>query len=753
MSLRLFSLRGRAARQKTSDDVHLLSIDQGNPVFTIRGMAAEMAPSPGRLENTIRLTCLALLFLVIGETFRLPEVALFVWVGFLLSGNDAATSSRMALTGGGMIVIGTGASILCMLFTMDEPAIRLPLMVVLTLCAGYLSAVMTAGMLANVFFFWTVYLLTMVDQVESAGNAIDAWVGNTTDSVILDSAYLSPEESFLHECLWFALLYAVALTVIILTNHLWGRDPGKILRKAEAERLFLVADAMDEGCERESPSMRKVFDASLQGVSGMRKLHDLAVSFKSDATNPAASRALIRYISRISLMATLWATTVAERRIPKSEASPTAPDLLKVSSGMLTHAAMLIRKNNDEVLPSNIGHDVADTLKHLAQTFTVSPALHPLAREIARSVGIILALCSKPGEVDESLLPKIDDKPAPLFKPGAAVKRAGRHAAGRLCVSVIICYLIERFTDWPAIGTCVLTCFVVPMGTIGDTTHKMFLRLLGALAGGLAGIFCILVFMPLVTGIMGLILMMTPVLFISAWIKSGSDRIAYAGVQTAFAFCLSTLQGYGPTLDMQTARDRVIGVLLGNVVVALVSTTLWPVSVATVARKNLADAVKTLADMTVFKKENPEAPFDPVQERDREAFGQSIAAVRSSFSGDALEGAAVSTRLFARDVNSRLLTDIQILAVKISVIVDIPHLPSVIVDTSLAALKEWLDRFSQWIVTGEGYDDLKTSVPVPPIIPDDAERTIWFSSVDDGIKNILGTLDAAQHNNAGMSHG
>lgn len=753
MNLHLFSLRRRTAKENKSGTVHLLSIDEGNPVFTIRGMAAEMAPSPGRLGNTIRLTCLAILFLLIGETFRLPEVALFVWIGFLLSGNDAATSSRMALTGGGMIVIGTGASILCMMFTMAEPAIRLPLMVLLTLCAGYLSSVMTAGMLANVFFFWTVYLLTMVDQVESAGNAIDAWVGNTTDSVIRDSAYLSPEESFLHECLWFALLYAVALTLIIITNHLWGRNPGKVLKKAESDRLLLVADAMDEGCEQHSHSMERLFAASVMGVSGMRKLHDLAASFKSEAENPAASRALIRYISRISLMATLWATAVNERRIPQSEASPTIPDILQTSSGILRHSARLIVKADDEVVSSGFGHDVAANLKRLAKAFAPSPVLHPLAREIARSVGIILALSSRPGEVDESLLPKIDDKPAPLFKPGGAVKQAGRHAAGRLCVSVIICYLIERFTDWPAIGTCVLTCFVVPMGTIGDTTHKMFLRLLGALAGGLAGIFCILVFMPIITGIMGLILMMTPVLFVSAWIKSGSDRIAYAGVQTAFAFCLSILQGYGPTLDMQTARDRVIGVLLGNVVVALVSTTLWPVSVATIARKNLADAVKTLADMTVFKKENPEAPFDPAQEKDREAFGQSIAAVRSSFSADALEGAAVSKRLFARDFNHRLLTDIQILAVKISVIVDMSHLSSAIVDTTLVALRGWLDRFAQWIVTGEGYDELKSSVPVPPIIPDDPERTIWFSSVDDGIKNILGTLDAAQRNNAGVSHG
>ncbi|NHO30684.1 hypothetical protein GOB82_11660 [Acetobacter farinalis] len=753
MSLRFSLSRRKAARKQNSGNAYFVPLDQGNPVFSFRGMVAEMAPVPGRLENTIRLTCLTILFLLIGETFRLPEVAIFVWIGFLLSGNDAATSSRMALTGGGMIIIGTGASILCMMVTMDEPAIRLPLMVFLTLCAGYLSAVMTAGMLANVFFFWTVYLLTMVDLAASAGNTIDAWVGNTTESVIPDSKYFPPEESFLHECLWFALLYAVALTVIIVTNHLWGRDPGKVLKNAESERVLLVADAMETGCELGSPAMDMVFRSSLQGVSGFRKLYDLALSFKLQAHNPAVSLTLIRYISRISLMATLWSTTVSERKITQSTAVSTAPDLLKTSAGILRQSAKMIQDGNDEAEASAVGHGVNGVLKRLAKAFDTNAALHPLAREIARSVAIILALSSRVNEDRGYLPPESDTKPASLFKPGADVQRAGRHAAGRLCLSVTICYLIERLTDWPGIGVCVLTCFVVPMGTIGDTTHKMFLRLFGALAGGLAGIFCILVFMPVITGITGLILMMTPVLFVSAWIKSGSDRIAYAGVQTALAFCLSTLQGYGPTLDMETARNRVIGVLLGNVVVALVSTTLWPVSVATIARKNLANAINILAKMTVFKRANPDAPFDPVQEGEREAFGQSIAAVRSSFSGDALEGASVSKRLFASDFNHRLLTEIQLLAVKISVIVDMSHLSSAIVDAKLTELAGWLRKFAQWIVTGEGYDELKLSVPTPPDLPDDPERTIWFSFIDDEIRKILRTLDAAQHNNTGLSHG
>jgi multidrug resistance protein MdtO len=67
--------------------------------------------------------------------------------------------------------------------------------------------------------------------------------------------------------------------------------------------------------------------------------------------------------------------------------------------------------------------------------------------------------------------------------------------------------------------------------------------------------------------------------FVSAWIAAGSPAIAYAGFQVAFAFFLCVLQGAGPAFDLTIARDRVIGILLGNLVAYLVFTRWWPASV------------------------------------------------------------------------------------------------------------------------------------------------------------------------------
>jgi multidrug resistance protein MdtO len=67
--------------------------------------------------------------------------------------------------------------------------------------------------------------------------------------------------------------------------------------------------------------------------------------------------------------------------------------------------------------------------------------------------------------------------------------------------------------------------------------------------------------------------------FAAAYVATGSPRISYAGFQIAFAFFLCVVQGASPAFDMTIARDRVIGILIGNLVVYLVFTNVWPVSV------------------------------------------------------------------------------------------------------------------------------------------------------------------------------
>ena len=55
------------------------------------------------------------------------------------------------------------------------------------------------------------------------------------------------------------------------------------------------------------------------------------------------------------------------------------------------------------------------------------------------------------------------------------------------------------------------------------------------------------------------------------------------------------LQGYGPAFDVDVATNRILGILIGNVVVTIVFLWLWPVSVSAGTALHLGRAVEGLA--------------------------------------------------------------------------------------------------------------------------------------------------------------
>lgn len=194
-------------------------------------------------------------------------------------------------------------------------------------------------------------------------------------------------------------------------------------------------------------------------------------------------------------------------------------------------------------------------------------------------------------------------KSAGFFAPDSFTNPNYLKFSLKVCGAVLICYFTYRILNWPEISTALVTCFFVALNSVEETLHKASLRIAGALSGGLLGIFAILWIMPYLTDFGQFLCLIFFGAFIAGWFSSGSERIAYFGWQLALAFFLSVLSGpenlynIGPTLDMQTARDRVVGIILGNVVMACVFLTVWPVSIATNLRAALDRARNTLADL------------------------------------------------------------------------------------------------------------------------------------------------------------
>jgi len=67
------------------------------------------------------------------------------------------------------------------------------------------------------------------------------------------------------------------------------------------------------------------------------------------------------------------------------------------------------------------------------------------------------------------------------------------------------------------------------------------------------------------------------------------------------------LQGFAPNWHFDTIRDRLVGILLGNVVITLVFLYVWPVDALSALWRNLAAALRTTARLAMVESETEDA--------------------------------------------------------------------------------------------------------------------------------------------------
>jgi uncharacterized membrane protein YccC len=120
----------------------------------------------------------------------------------------------------------------------------------------------------------------------------------------------------------------------------------------------------------------------------------------------------------------------------------------------------------------------------------------------------------------------------------------------------------------------------------------------GAVLGGLCAYLYVLVFQSQLDTIVGFAVATAPIWALAAWISVGSERIAYLGRQVGFSFAMFVLHDFGPVTDLYLSRDRVLGILLGFIVMGILDYALWPRRSITLARHHTTAALHTLAKVT-----------------------------------------------------------------------------------------------------------------------------------------------------------
>jgi multidrug resistance protein MdtO len=160
-------------------------------------------------------------------------------------------------------------------------------------------------------------------------------------------------------------------------------------------------------------------------------------------------------------------------------------------------------------------------------------------------------------------------------EPVAAARREApspdvrRSFALRATVAAMLGYLLYELTDWFGIHTCMFTALFIAASDTDASLLRGRLRMAGAIGGSVAAICAIVFIVPGLDSVAGLIVLVAPVTFVAAWIAVGPARFAYLGLQVGLAFYLALLGRSGPTTDLHSARDRMVGVLLGVALVAL----------------------------------------------------------------------------------------------------------------------------------------------------------------------------------------
>ena len=498
------------------------AIDDGDPAGALSTLRDLLQPRPGRLHNTLLMTVQVLVVVTIWEVFRIPEPAIAAYIVLFASAGDAVSTGKAAI---GLIIAATLAMLTCiavLMISLSQPALRLPLMAAATFGTMLAVRASTLGPLAFGFGFLVVYGLTAADEMygislQPSGISDVAGVG------LPQLASMPPEESLLHLLLWLILVVLIPSLLLVLVNRIAGRDPAALLRRTMTERL----DAAASFCRDEQGAGPRLEALARAGPAEPLKLLDLAEKRHGTQYRHEANTTLLRALNRLVLLLAAW------RSVDHDAARP---EVLYAVGDRCDAIAREVGLGGPQ--------QPTDPQPAIRLPPDAPAILLPLSLDLQRTLDAVAAADRARSEARPSRQRKAEGSKG-LLKPGA-INAVNVQFALKVTLAVMTVYIIENALDWLAIDTCVVTCFFVSLGSLGESAHKMTLRIVGCLVGGTLGIGSILLLMPVMTELPEFLLLIAAVTLAAAWVATGSPRISYAGWQLALRLLPDRAAGVRP---------------------------------------------------------------------------------------------------------------------------------------------------------------------------------------------------------------
>ena len=482
--------------------------------------------TPERREFTLRLALLAAITTLIVATYETPQAALSAYMVFFLNKPDRMTSLIMNVAMLLLVTIVIGIVILLAIQVIDHPAWRIATM---------------AGMSIAMLF------LASASKLKPVGATLAMIIAYALDTLGTVPAGELGTRGLLYT--WLAIAIPAAVSVVV--NLLIAPSPLRLAERSLARSLNAAAALLEEPGD----------EAAEQVARCQEEAGEILVRLKL---------AGLEHVRRETLAALVQATHSTSAILFLAGAIAAEPsvaaDWRDEASRTLREMAAILHKGGYPIGIETEALRAAEPYDGLAAT---------LSADLAAAISGFAAVSDQPVPA-----------PAPahagggFFLPDAFTNPSYLRYALKATFAAMLCYIFYSLLDWPGIHTCFITCYVVALGTTAETIEKLSLRLFGCLVGAAAGIAAIVFVMPALDTVAGLVGVVFVGTLAGAWIAGGSPRIAYAGFQMAFAFYLCVIQGDSPAFDLTIVRDRLIGILIGNIAIYLVFTRVWPVSIA-----------------------------------------------------------------------------------------------------------------------------------------------------------------------------